>query len=248
MIMLILVILRNETLRHGSGLLIAHLLFVNVIICGCTHPIYILDLFAKVSNLNFPMKISCTPFMYIHLSFFRTECFASLVVVANRFIAVVYPHNYHWLTTKPALISAVIFSWACGFAVYIPALFGFGQLFGKFPPFYNCGGQSNGDGWSPILGVVGTYIPLGLQGALYLIIALKVLCSRETAQTQRMQKRIAIAKMLCGSFLFYACCFIPMTVVTLFFPYVMLRQPAVIVWLTTLQILGYSGHPVRAFK
>ncbi|XP_055336590.1 red-sensitive opsin-like [Paramacrobiotus metropolitanus] len=243
-ILLLVVIFRTESLRHGSGLLIAHLLFVNFLICGFTQPTYLIGIFLKVNNPQEPIHLNCTAFMYIHLSLFRTECFASLSMAINRFFAIVLPHYYHWMMKKSTVIAIIVMSWVCGFLIYSPTIFGIGQTYGKFPPFYSCGSRSNGDSVLPHLAVFGTYIPLGTLGFLYLVIALSILCNRDASRNQRMQKRITIAKMLCSSFVFYVCCFVPMTVGASFFPLVVFRRPEVLMWLVALQMLGYSGHPV----
>ena len=157
----------------------------------------------------------------------------------NRFIAIELPHYYRRTVSSWVGFSTLLTPWIIGVSFILPAYFGIGGEFLFSPTSGACYQKANGNAYILVEFAMGFYVPIALTGLLYSIIFfrlsfLRVRAPRIVVQPPRIAivlagrsgalhvdpeepqllnagraKRIAKAKILLASFVWYCLCFVP---------------------------------------
>ncbi|XP_055329950.1 QRFP-like peptide receptor [Paramacrobiotus metropolitanus] len=240
--LLILVILRSPALRRGAGAIIAFSLTINAVLSGILQPVYFLQVFFVQTDR--PLNLHCGVYMLLRLSFIYTEYWTSLVLALNRLVAIAVPHMYRRLIRPPVLVVAMGVSVTVPLLVNMPTLYNTIYLSGRFPPLMACTMKPLNDTLMIINATVGTYFPITSLGVIYVFIAGYVLLRKVTDAGRRMARRVAVAKMLFISYLIYVVCFLPVTILATFYPFILFRSPQMMMWMVMIQLVGFAAAPV----
>ncbi|XP_055348301.1 uncharacterized protein LOC129595341 [Paramacrobiotus metropolitanus] len=238
-------ILRSH-LRTRSGVLLAHQQLLHALEIGVSNPLYIITGWAVW--LGVPITtFNCTTMYFFGQWFICAESWASLFLAFNRFVALIFPHQYGRVTSNLATMVFLVSAWGIGLAVNLPGLWGIGGVFGKrdFGGRYDCGRISiTSQEISNAVATLGGYLPLALQGIIYLavIVGYQIEGRRQGNSLQR--KRMHLFRLLFASYLWYLLWYLPVLVVAYGFPYYWYSDKIRAGWFIVLQQIGYVGSPV----
>ena len=263
---------RLKTLRTGSRILLIHLMFIQLLICGIIFPVQTVVTQQAITK-TLPPYLSCRPFMLFYMTIFYAENWSSVLMAFNRFVAIELPHHYKKWLTKRALAGTMILPWLIGFGSTLPIYFGMGAIFTWNVPSGVCYAAANGSymiAWYAI----GFFVPMALIGTCYIVLFLRLKLRRAAVanlyanrpgaaaagaaanmvvtknphniQQFLLRKRhIQIAKMLIMSFVFYCLCFVPSPLLSGSFAAMYLRNWTLQLWVgKTLLLCGYACSPV----
>ncbi|XP_055335848.1 protein trapped in endoderm-1-like [Paramacrobiotus metropolitanus] len=252
--LLLLVMYRLNKLQTGSGLLIAHSLVIELVYCLLMSPITTIQAFCQYFQV--PFYYNCRWIGFFLILILYTEHWSGVMLALNRFIAVLLPHAYKKVSSKKGSAVAMGFAWTMSFFLNLTTL--------QFIPGLQYTRQSatscrwvGGDGVAfRIVGLLGTYIPIIIQttcyGSLFLIFQVKKF--RETPSANggerpcaSVQKRLAMTKALCFSFLWYCACILPPAIMTQIDTGAWKQNLALLQYSRTSQLLGYAISPVFFF-
>ena len=258
-ISLFIAIFSRPQLRKGSGVLILHYVFLEIFISTVSFPIVTISTFmAQFQPLtpNF-----CNWSILFYYLFVHCASWSALIIGCNRFIAMVFPHNYTFWSKKPALFGFIFLGWIVVFCVDFPPFFGIGGQFVPNKPWGACGTKVTSAVFNSITVAFTTTIPVGLLGLLYLIIFLKVFVEwfshrrtvYENTATHHRQKdnkrllferRFRCCKMLFGSFLWISICCLPAPLGSSAFSKQYASVPFLSLVFRGLSLFGYAFNPV----
>ena len=260
----------------GSRLLLVQLLSLELFLIGVSFPIQTMIAYNRL--MEQPVYLDCSVFLLVHSSVIFTENWNIFVMALNRFIAIELPHYYRRTVSRWVGFSTLLTPWMIGVSFILPAYFGIGGEFLFLPTSGACYQKANGNAYILVEFAMGFYVPIALTGLLYSIIFfrlsfLRVRAPRTTVQPPRIAielagrsgvlhvhpeepellnagraKRIAKAKMLLASFVWYCLCFVPGPIITASYQQLFRADPMLQLWLVkSLLICGYAGCPVRDY-
>ncbi|XP_055350324.1 uncharacterized protein LOC129596943 [Paramacrobiotus metropolitanus] len=241
---LFLTIIMRPNLRTGSGILIAHQQLLNVLQTGIGNPFYIVVGWVVWLGGVSITGINCTAMHFFCQLFICVETWSSVFLAVNRFVAIIYPHQYRLISSNAAVAGFITASWCISAAIEIPALLGIGSYFG-FRQF-DCGYIRVTDHNMVVMhGVVGIWFPLAVQALLYAAIVINHRQKEEESRITMVQKkRFKLFRLLFGSYLWYVACYIPFMVTIYGFPRFWFADKLRAGWFMVLQEIGYAGSPV----
>ncbi|XP_055350322.1 neuropeptide S receptor-like, partial [Paramacrobiotus metropolitanus] len=195
------IILRSQ-LRTGSGILIAHHQLLHVLQTGISNPFYIVTGWAVWMGVSIA-GIDCTVMYFVCQVIICTETWSSLFLAVNRFIALIYPHQYSHIASNKAVGYFIISAWCISAAINLPGLLGIGSLFGFRE--VDCGFvRVTNLHLLNAVATLGVYLPLALQGVAYgIILANHCRKDEETRAAVSHKKRFILFRLLLGSYLWY---------------------------------------------
>ncbi|XP_055340578.1 adenosine receptor A3-like [Paramacrobiotus metropolitanus] len=242
-VFLFVALLQRQSSKSRSGFLIEHLLLVDFVICAIIQPTYLVNAFLDATVPGRQTLFHCIVFTTIRFTTYYTQYWAQLTLAVNRLIAVSFPKMYKTWTKRHLLISAIVFCWLVGIACNIPPFFGFGYTISNhFPPLNTCSTKPASRGNMVVMSSVGIYVPMVLVGVIYIFIWIHSKVMSRTSGRLALERRMKVAKMLFASFVFYLLLFLPMAIAPTFFPTIRYTRPEVLVWLNTLQALGFGSN------
>ena len=244
LLILIKLVLSTEKFRRGAGgVFIAHLLIVHLIVCSVEGPVALVSVYKSFKGTN-DFGINCKWLMFFRLVTFHADIWASFFLALNRATAVVFPLYYRRHCAAIYVSAVVVFSsWVIAIACNIPALFGAGQIFGYFPPWFTCNARPTNNTIATLTNTVAWYLPMASGCGVYGATAVFVYFNRKVRMTKNDVRTLRATAMLSATFVWQAVCFIPIVVAATKYPWV-LAVPDVFLWLLAVQMIGYSGNPV----
>ncbi|XP_055350325.1 5-hydroxytryptamine receptor 7-like [Paramacrobiotus metropolitanus] len=241
---LVLTIVTRPKLRTGSGILIAHQQLLHVLQTGVSNPFYIVVGWAVWLGGVSITGIDCTIAHFFCQVFICVETWSSVFLAVNRFVALIYPHQYRHISSNAAVAGFIVAAWCISAAIEIPALLGIGSYFGMRQ--FDCGYIRVTDhNIVAMHGVVGIYFPLGLQAFLYAAILINHRQKDQGGRVTRVQKkRFELFRLLFSSYLWYVACYLPFMVTIYGLPRFFFADKLRAGWFLTMQEIGYAGSPV----
>ncbi|XP_055337120.1 allatostatin-A receptor-like [Paramacrobiotus metropolitanus] len=240
LLFMIMVILNK--FRTGSGIMISHSQLIDFIICSILNPVQNVTIL-QIQSGRYTL-IDCRFVQFTQILFVFVGNWSAVLLAGNRFVAIVLPLHYGKVTTRWALALGITTAWIISLACSVPMYFNVGVVLGM-QPTGACGTVQISGHFFQSVGIVSTYFPIALLGAMYMTVFLQQkLCKREAKrQREAMRKRVALAKALCCSFLWYCLCMLPAPVLINFFPDVWRHEFRLLMWTRTLLIIGYAANP-----
>ena len=257
------ILLGHRSNRNNSTtLLIIHLLAIEFIICSTLMPHQSITIYWP--NLRM-FRVGCTYNYFAWMLTMSGAQWSTCFLALNRAVAILIPHAYEKLANIKSAVLTIILAWLIPFVIYFPFFLGFGGFYDAIPPWMSCGIRTDpGFKWaSSVMTPFGFYIPLAITGSGYFVILICLLgrnlrkhhvvpigvdpvTSRRNAivNGNLRRRRLAIAKMLFASALWYCACYLPNIVIVTSFFGVFMRNPPLQLWLRTIFFLGYIGNPV----
>jgi hypothetical protein len=244
----------NPKLRKSGNILVANLLFLNILLGITVHPVTLISiLYRQYGDLA---KDFCDWLVYYYLvmhSFVWQEC----LLAVNRFVAILVPHQYRLISTKRGIAATL----CCGYSIaLIINVFPLGQkvkVYASSLPFGAClYNVKRGDLFPIFHAVFGVYLPMCIIGACYVTVFttlwLKKLRIRKLGQGvvgpthnhQLQNKRTKLARMLFGSFIWYALTYLPHPLLTAFFKNIYTLHPTLFFYVRWVLQLGVGGNAV----
>ena len=257
-------IIRDQALRKGSGVQIAHLVAVEIFNCAVSMSI---DTFMTYFAGKYKDGSSLCPFINtVKVGAIYTGQWAATFVAFTRFLAIIFPITYRkihpWIFhMSVCLISA---SWVIGFADTLPNIWNLGARYERIPPWYNCGTMTVNTLVSTATLIIGQYLPGVLTTIFYTAILRKAALRplpihrrRTNAQASaqavprvdptkiaRDRRRLATVRGLVASSIFYWLCFFPNQTIITYFPWVFHQSPVLMLWVRTVLWCAYVFNPV----
>ncbi|XP_055350321.1 uncharacterized protein LOC129596940 [Paramacrobiotus metropolitanus] len=165
---LFLTILLRPQLRTGSGILIAHHQLLHMLHTGYACPFYIVSAWAVWLGVSIA-GLNCTVLYCLTQLIVCSETWNSLFLAFNRFIALIYPHQYRHISSNAAIAGFIVAAWSISLAMNVPGVFGIGGYFGKRQ--VDCGFiRVTNDHLYNAVGIISKHLPIALQAVLYGII------------------------------------------------------------------------------
>lgn len=259
--MTLTVIFFQDKLRSGSGLLIAHSLFLYGCMCAIHFPVFTLTLYGKRVWHWTITDHHCTYITSINMATAYTVNWCDACLALNRLLAVNVSDYYTWWSSRKVTVANLVLCWGFGIFLALLACFGIGGKYALLP-VGACNLIPVGVG-GVVVFAFGVYVPVGLVGLFYGILFLRVFClkyrsirrvstatesvnKRVFAFTRTMKRRINLAQMLFGSFLWYCLCLFPAPIMNSFFRSVYFSSPLIFLWLRLVFACGYAVSPVRS--
>ncbi|XP_055356179.1 uncharacterized protein LOC129601408 [Paramacrobiotus metropolitanus] len=255
---LFLIIITSQKLRSGSGYLIAHLLLTNAVLCSVHMLILSVStyFYAPVNPLS---DTFCQHTLLWYYASLDSVNYTSLLIGINRLIAIIFPHHYPHLTTKPVTFSMVLFPWMIGFTLALLVYFRQGAVFQSTPPWGTCGVAPAPETVTyTVITHLAATVPITALGGVYLLIFLHV--GVEIVRRQRqvvaaeavkeVRKRVVFrrrwrsVRMLFVSYVWYTCCLMPAPIAAGVFAGAYTSQPVLALFLRALLLFGYATIPV----
>ncbi|OQV14508.1 hypothetical protein BV898_11348 [Hypsibius exemplaris] len=257
---ILLLVYVNKRLRAGSGILIAHLVACDFVSCFVHVPINTAMPLAHALGYNLPREM-CTYVYCAYTVTFVAGTWTESCLGLNRFVAVCFPQHYRYFAAKKITHGMILFCWVIGLSVQVPTAFG---VTGSFA-------MSNGHCHTKIdvvssYGVfalaVSTYVPYTIIGSSCGIILLQTtflkfyrkrkIQPRSVMGEERLPKtvgiipserRMAVARMLIASFVWYFLWNSPAPILTSRWPKVMAIQ-SVNWWMRVTLVVRMAFNPV----
>ncbi|XP_055332329.1 uncharacterized protein LOC129584238 [Paramacrobiotus metropolitanus] len=254
-LMLLTVMYKQKKLTRGSGLLIAHAQCIDFIMCTMENPLQNSGLLLQA--LHTSTGVNCPFARFSLISMQAVGNWSAVFLALNRFVAVVIPHHYQKVATQPVLIGKIVLSWSIGLAITVPHyVLKLGVEFG-LSPTGACVILKMDAFLFRVISALVFYLPIGIVGALYVVIFLKGLYlkrrilvhpeARRAPMPVVMKKRLQVARMLMWTFIWYCICYFPATFLPGFFYHVYKDDKRIEFWAKTLLYLGYAMNPVFFF-
>ncbi|XP_055330391.1 melatonin receptor type 1B-A-like [Paramacrobiotus metropolitanus] len=249
-ILLLIIMHRQQRLRRGSGLLIAHALSVDLIFCLVISPVTVIPIY--LHQMDIPVWYNCVLADFFLLVAIYLGNWTAVVLAINRLIAIILPQMYTKMTSLRFTTCLLIFVWTITITCNIPNLNIVPGLAHGRQASGACGLIQNDRGIFTILGVLGTYLPVALLGALYscLFVLSRFVNGRDRqndAQRSLLKRKLAIAKALCLSFVWYCICILPPAVLNMYYAAWWNKEIRVLLYTRSAQLLGYAANPVFFF-
>ena len=254
--LLLFAILSCRKLLHGSGILIAHSLALNLMLCAVHMPMVAVSTF-----LGKYYQYSSPSFCQYQVLFYYTCVYsvnyASLGVAVNRFVAVFFPHKYNkWAEPKVTLFMALV-SWMVPFACNLTIFYGNGGSFESVKPWGACGIAPTQSLVYPVTMVLCVPVPMITLSTLYMLIfavywwrsfvfRLSGGKAADTNASISMDRRLKRVKLLFLSALWYAIALIPAPTAGSLYPVEYVSFPLLQLLFRGLLMLAYSTTPVRS--
>ncbi|XP_055330402.1 allatostatin-A receptor-like [Paramacrobiotus metropolitanus] len=248
--LLMIMIVLNK-FQTGSGIMIAHSQIVDFIICTILNIVQNATILQVQSGRFTP--IDCRTVQFLQMLFVFVGNWSAVFLAANRFVAIVMPFYYKKVTTHWTLALSLLTAWAISLGCSLPMYLNFNVVLGM-QPTGACGTLKITGPFFGIMGFVSTYLPIALLGVLYITLFLLQKFSRFTEryrtepserQRESHRRRIALAKVLFCSFLWYCLCMLPPPILINFYPDVWRREFRLLMWTRTLLMVGYAVNPHR---
>ena len=275
LILLLLSLVYIKKYHTGTRFLIMHLMLLQLLLLGFVYPVVSIQSYLAVLDgissrgtttnaATRRLPIHCPTLMFLAVSIMDSELWASFFLSGNRLTAIVFPHHYHRLITKRALIVMVVLPWCIGLGVNVPLWFGVGVYYALGRPYTFCTTRATGP-YAVAWATVGAYIPIGLTGLFYGLLLKRLLNRRNRAVRHALcvelerphmaqpslnnqvarKRQLSLTKMLLLSFVWYVICFFPGPVIITGFPELIARQYELSLWCSrTLTICGHVASPV----
>ncbi|XP_055337910.1 rhodopsin-like [Paramacrobiotus metropolitanus] len=246
------IVLTQHKWRKGATVLIVHLLCLDLFACAVTFPAVTIDVFLMFNGRV--LHSLCPLDAFLPIAVWYTNCWATALLALNRFVAILFPSFYRYLTTRRALMLTMLTSWLIGSSAYAPALFGVGARFVVRPPYNLCTVVPFHDhAWYAMVSV-GLGVPVILEGTAYLVLFI-VLTSRPAGvdsqaaggerAKKRLRRKINVARMLCLSYLSCLVCYAVVPLLTGMFGVNAAGESMEIGLLAvTLELFGYMIAPM----
>jgi hypothetical protein len=243
----LIVIFRSRWWKTGIQVLIASLTFADFFGTSTIHPY---QLFNILFGSTFPWNVRpfCRFTGYITIIKYYLVPLHCCMIAINRFITIVLPQSYNVLTTQRAGIFMVVYCWALPAILFALPLAEVDGVFTNAKPFGQCtwAGYRGSRALSYTITFSTVYIPTVVIFVCYasIFIFLKRAdrkVSRQTieenrmavlSQTDRVRRRVHVAKMMMVTFVVFLICYLPIT--TFFYVAGDLNQapnPMVFLWL-----------------
>lgn len=253
------IIAASKKLRTRSGILIAHLSFIETSLCGIFYPALIISTYtAQYGPVGWTF---CRYILFAYLLFFHTGNWATMTIAVNRFVAIIYPSHYGTFSSKPALLSWIIGSWIVALTCNLPGFYSNPPSYAVVPPWGACGTYPTLPLWlNTVTAVITVPVPIFIIAVAYTGVFCKVrlqVCSdrwcasakssmyRRTAERVIKRRRLASAKMLIVSSIWYTACYLPGPVLMRFATTFVDSYPLLRLYLRLLTLVGYTFNPVR---
>ncbi|XP_055341323.1 rhodopsin-like [Paramacrobiotus metropolitanus] len=253
-VLLLYVILNNQSLRSGCGILIAHLLFQELITCSVHYMLFSLKVFLRRLDVLWLDDCQISPVFFVIV--IHAGNWSSCFLACNRLVATVFPSAYEACMTTKMTVTMIVGSWIIGALCNIPPLFGYGLRFVashlgtceiiRFPGMV-----------FSLIAAMGAYIPITLLGIMHITIYMRIrfrwLCDAgnhsaagcdSVVWKKRLRRRIMIARMLFASFIWYCLCFLPVPVLLAVRPDMYFGNDLVLLWSRFLLLCGYAANPL----
>ena len=255
--LLLLTILTSQKLRSGSGMLIAHSLAINFMLCAIHMPMVaiptLLGRYYQFFNPSF-----CRYQVLFYYTCVYSVNYASLSVAVNRFVAIFFPHQYaKWANTKVTVFMALV-AWIVPFTCNLVMFYGVGGSFQSVKPWGACGIKPAGDFVYPVIMAFCVAVPVLTFSVLYITIfgvvwvrsyfhrnRVSRLETAKTAAELSVERRYKSAKLLFLSAFWYAIALIPAPTASSLYPKEYASQPMLQLIMRGLLMLAYSTTPVR---
>ncbi|XP_055344033.1 orexin receptor type 2-like [Paramacrobiotus metropolitanus] len=205
-ILLVSAIIVSPALRHGSGVLIAHSILLEVFLCAIAFPLVTASTYTP--QFYVWSKPFCQYTMLLFYGVLWAENWADATIAINRFIAIFFPHGYKKTRTPTALAITILIGWIVPLCTVLVLFFEIGAVFQAciksvtfFPancdratflncpiaygPWQACGARPTSSTYA-VITIINTSVPIAIIGVIYITIFstmfLRSLCSgRKTA-------------------------------------------------------------------
>lgn len=253
-------IVSSKKLRSGSGLLIAHAILVDSLMCSVVIPPIIASTW--IPQYVLPSKNMCRVIMLIFYGAAWSSNWALVPIAANRFIAVCFPHQYNCWVTRPCRLIIVVCGWLVSIACALAVFFGVGAELTPIKPWEACGPLVTDRTSYIALTLVGTTVPALLQGATYLSLFTyasiqkvvrrkKVNGSVVNGNRLRIQalqsRRVRTTKMVFAAYVWSVVCNLTAPVASTASPVLFTSEPLLSLLSRMILLVGYATSPVSSF-
>ncbi|XP_055337371.1 rhodopsin-like [Paramacrobiotus metropolitanus] len=260
---LFVTIATGSKLNTGSGALIAHLLFIESMLCSVWNPIICISMYtAHIKPLSHTF---CQYALFGYYIFLHCANWSTLLLAINRFVAIMFPHQYSKVSSKPALLFSMSFGWMVAIGFNLPGFLGVSGDYVPIPPWGGCGTKVTAQfAWfNALLTGVLTSIPVSGVGLAYIVMFVKigvVWCRNRNAVVTKQKddssagarhdrsvlqkRRFDSAKMLFISYLWYSLCYLPAPIASSVYPQAYASMPALQLALRGVLLMGYAFNPV----
>ncbi|XP_055340589.1 proteinase-activated receptor 1-like [Paramacrobiotus metropolitanus] len=220
-------IVTSGKLRQGSGVLIAHSIFLETVLCAIAFPLIVASTYRPQNSMtSVPM---CRFTMLVFYGVMWTENWASVIIGINRFVAIFFPHGYNLIRKK----QATTMPWgACG-ARPISAVYGIVTILTTPLPVATLG-----------------FLYVSIFSAIFIRNAMS---RRKTdpggAPGNKkphgiIHKRLKTARMMFTSYIWFSLCYLPAPVASSVAPVAYSSSPLISLFLRLLLLCGYATSPI----
>ncbi|XP_055355355.1 rhodopsin-like isoform X2 [Paramacrobiotus metropolitanus] len=240
--------------RGGANILIVNLLLAEFIMCSSLVPHQAFSIYFPFARIE---QTGCRYNYVIWMILMSYSQWLTCALAVNRVVATLAPHYYYRTASGSAIGLTIVFCWAVACACFLPFFFNTGGYYDSLPPWMSCSIRTSLPWAKLAMYTVGFYAPMAIMGTCYALILLYVVGKRLRRPlggaaggdvfSQAERQRLAIARMLMASALWYYACYLPNTIVATSFYPVYVRYPLLQLWLRTIFFLGYGGNPLIFF-
>ncbi|XP_055340555.1 trace amine-associated receptor 7a-like [Paramacrobiotus metropolitanus] len=256
-ILVMYIILSQRKLRSGCGILIAHLLFINVTLCLVHMPILSISTYFYAPYVRLG-KTFCNYTILFYYSSLYTVDWAACLISVNRYVAIFLPHHYRKCAGRYGVISMIVTGWIIAFSCNLVLFYGVGGAYQSTKPWGACGITVSDAVTYPTVTVICVTLPVCLEGVVYLsifaVVGLRKLINRrrvsvadvnaDVAHQHQFKKRFRVARMLFCSYVWYSICFLPAPIASSLYPVQYASLPLLQLFLRVLLVLGYATIPL----
>ena len=260
---LLATILSSKKLRTGCGILIAHELFLDGTISGVHMFILSISTVYLAPYHELSPKF-CRDTFWPYYIFITASIWNAVLIGVNRFIAIVFPLNYHYVSGKTGTGLIILVIWLLGVLITLPNYIGIEGTLQSSKPWGSCGTKVLNPVLHSWLSTSGNTCPLITLGGLYIVtfaiafrrqmLQKRKVAREEGAEIERavkpnamLKRRMKSAKIMFRAYLWYTISFIPAPLTYALFPVEYSTIPLLSLFLRTSLLLGYATVPVSCF-
>ncbi|XP_055330393.1 melatonin receptor type 1B-A-like [Paramacrobiotus metropolitanus] len=240
---LLIVIYRNDNLRHGCGILIIHYLIARTVSCT------FVSVFNGILQQTALPPVYCKVQMYCQFFLRYAADWIESLVAVNRMMALSMPHHYRRMATEKVTNISALAMWVFSALWALPGSFDLGVQYVR-NPYGTCVFDQRGN-FGRMLFFIGFYLPLLIGAVCYGVIYVQLIW-RKMAGTSITggitrtlhQRRVRMANTMFAAFVWTVVCYLPLPVVAVAAPTSTFKYPLMPMWLSFVLFFGYMTTPI----
>ncbi|XP_055329959.1 uncharacterized protein LOC129582471, partial [Paramacrobiotus metropolitanus] len=201
-----------------------------------------------------PLTLPC-PFIYfLYVLNYSLIAWADAALALNRFTAILLPHHYPRVASRRAVVLQLAVCWTIALGCALPQYLS-PRIQVALLPSGACNIVRSEGRLLFMLVLLSLYVPLGAVGFLYSFVFLSRYCKVcrnrvmglngivDAVFVEKMQRRIATAKILFYSFIWYCVCFIPLSFIPLLLAVPLNSDIRILLCTKTVFYLAFAAEP-----
>ncbi|OWA51017.1 hypothetical protein BV898_15519 [Hypsibius exemplaris] len=261
LICLLAICLYPKLKRQRGNILVANLSVVTMLNSGTVLPISMASTLHRQYYDDLPEHFcDYSTYYYSTLhAFVWCECF----IAFNRFVAIVFPYRYKIVASNKGIIASILLGYAIPILINASAFIVSPHMYVNALPFGSCRIDSKNSSIYPTFqSVTGVYLPLCVNGLLYLVVFavvwarkfrlrhdtivpfIVIRSPRPGSSTRVQSKRMRLARMLFASFIWNLLMFLPLPIMNNLVGDAYTQYPRLFFVIKYVTLLGAAGNTI----